>query len=314
MAAMCKMTYCNPIFEHPVEHLFKAIRILQTLEECDTEVQSLRTKLQECFKDIPVRKEGYKYCNWYRYYPSGLIQFSTDTNLNLSLDPYEHEVVETKTIEQSIISVCMEVLRNLYLPKSVYWQVRDYLGILKVTEKLDFQVMLRQIAEYNALPEESKACLKFDAERLKEKAVTDLVKNFTKNRYNEPTNLNFLTKAQLENLIVGLKLRYNTDDIWQFARDFFQSKQDSHDRDKWYDIYEISIPVTYVLPENEKGNYPRGYYDRTAQHPFDQIYSQLLTITEPTAVSVLSRIGAIPKVRKPRVKKSKPIIEEVQTA
>ncbi len=296
MASGYELIQCSSVFEQPIEHLFKAIKILEVLEECDEIVADLRIKLMKCFEEIPMHKDGYKYYHWYRYYPTGIVQFSTQEYHTIVLDPYEADVVTSRTDDQIVMTKCMTMLRS-QAPRSVYYQVREFLGTMRCDYKIPVQKVFKQIAEYNALPEETQKLLNFDADKLKDDLVNKITHDYAIYSYSEPLRLCFLSTKQIETLVVGMKLySENSNDLYRFITSIIGYR---HNSEK--DHYPISIPLTYITTV-ERESYPgskyKDKYNQAVNYSFDDIYAQFQAITEPNAVSVLIKAGILPKVKK----------------
>ena len=66
----------NTEYFTPIEHLFKAIYILQNVVECQEECELLCTKLHEAFMQIPEQEGVRVFANSLTYYPTGLCSWA----------------------------------------------------------------------------------------------------------------------------------------------------------------------------------------------------------------------------------------------
>lgn len=96
----------NALYELPIEHLCKAIYLLDRADELGQEVVPLKRKLEAYFAMIPEIKGIKSYSN-YRYYPNGLCEATTGS-MAIVLTSWQSLTIPLEETEEAVLMRSIE--------------------------------------------------------------------------------------------------------------------------------------------------------------------------------------------------------------
>lgn len=212
------MSYSNSAYDIytsngilPIENLFKAIYVLQKIEECEDEVELLSRKLEKCFEKVEEKNAVKRYEN-VRYMPTGLA-YLVGEHTNIILSPWTPQTKARKKVDPRE-KVYYSKIRD-YLTDMWYYQVKNHLKQgLNADTDFNPRESLQLLERLEILSNEEKSFLNIsDIEHKAWKEIDNLKDLF---RSNHDNDFFFLDEGQLEELIACVKL--GAGDEWDTTR------------------------------------------------------------------------------------------------
>lgn len=307
--------FCDNRAEFAIEHLFKAIHILQDLPGCEEEVAALSRKLEQEFAKIPakgdVKKSPSSSKPIYVYNSNGVVHPQDHRGIRILLSSWEPE--EKQKLVESKLDYGF--VREYFHP-AWYYQLCEYIGRkYSVSRRFKLDKLEKQYNTALALPEDAQELVSIDSiegqikyekhgatrffqfhngwSRLPYRESTD---EFMKYHYLVP--FFFLDEEELKLLDKMVHDLSESDKRWEFGKEIFHGIVKSKKPNRVY----IDLNPAYKIEQRRKvkWDFRKGYIETDEMenvYTFDHskaadiLFATLPKITDPIAKKVIKRLG-----------------------
>jgi hypothetical protein len=305
--------YCNDSMEYPIEHLYKAIYILQDLPECIKEVERLTKLINKYWAKVEInKKKKLKIYENYILQPSGICypeDFSYNRIVVGGYDlPYEEEKQRKTPKEPAYYSVLKDFCPFWYIQVKEYKKTKPTFG--------QYEGCLPNVIEYfnkveafSLLTDEEANILNIkDPEIYEYKTMVQrffrlfrYIENGYNYYYNSKTVIiecYILSNEEIEYLIEVLEnLR---------GHNMYNTKQELEKGIK-------KLVSTFLENRNLSSgdiSFVKSFTEEDQINFFEKVYSKLLTINDETVIKLLKKYNILPEDHVPLEATEEETIEE----